>query len=176
MTSSLENKVSRLRKIKEMLSELDDMIKPLKEEAQKLEDEVMAEFSAKPSLYNVCKKKTVAMGFVGKELVRVDFGKQLERVDGGRRDDQEWLRKIEESLPGCGYVKTKYELNAQKIHGDLKADVLTDDGLRKSFGLKLGASYKVKIYRTPDDAVVKAMKEEAEKMADQIESASHNLA
>ena len=149
MTSSLENKVSRLRKIKEMLSELDDMIKPLKEEAQKLEDEVMAEFSAKPSLYNVCKKKTVAMGFVGKELVRVDFGKQLERVDGGRRDDQEWLKNIEVSLPGCGYVKTKYELNAQKIHGDLKADVLTDDGLRKSFGLKLGSTYKVKIYRSP---------------------------
>ena len=169
MTSSLENKVSRLRKIKEMLSELDDMIKPLKEEAQKLEDEVMAAFSAKPSLYNVCKKKTVAMGFVGKELVRVDFGKQLERVDGGRRDDQEWLKKIEDSLPGCGYVKTKYELNAQKIHGDLKADVLTDDGLRKSFGLKLGASYKVKIYRIPKDAEVNALKEEALELADMVE-------
>ena len=169
MTSSLENKVSRLRKIKEMLSELDDMIKPLKEEAQKLEDEVMAEFSAKPSLYNVCKKKTVAMGFVGKELVRVDFGKQLERVDGGRRDDQAWLKKIEDSLPGCGYVKTKFELNSQKILGDMKAGILTDDGILKSFGLTMGSTYKVKIYRIPKDAEVNTLKEEALELADMVE-------
>ena len=169
MKSTLENKVSRLRKITEMLGELEDVIKPLKEEATKLQDDIMAEFSRKPSLFNVCKKKMVSMGFVGKELVRVDFGKALERIDGGRKDDQKWLKQIEANLPTCGFIKTKYELNQQKILGDLKGNSITEDSLAKVFGLRLGSTYKVKIYRIPEDAAVDTLTEEALKLADTIE-------
>ena len=169
MNSTLENKVSRLRKITEMLGELEDVIKPLKEEAAKLQDDIMAEFANTPSLFNVCKRKTVSMGFVGKNLVRIDFGKSLERIDGGRKDDQEWLKGIEASLPICGFIRTKFELNQQKILGDLKGESITEDSLAKAFGLKLGTTSKVKVYRTPEDAAVDALAAEALKLADTIE-------
>ena len=168
MIRTLENMVARYRKLREMVAELEDCLKPLKEEASKLQDELFAEFSRRPSLYNVCKKKTVSMGFVGKNLVRVDYGKTIERKDGGRRDDQEWLKRLGERFPGCGFVKTKYELNLAKMLGDIKGEVITLDGLGE-MGLAMAPSFKVKVYAIPKDAELSALKEEALKLADEVD-------
>ena len=167
MTRTLENMVARYRKVREMVGELEECLKPLKEEAAKLQDEIFAEFSRKPTMYNVCRKKTVSMGFVGKNLVRVDYGKTLERIDGGRRDDQEWLKDFEKKFPGCGFVKTKYELNVAMLQGYLKGEVLTLNGLTK-MGLAQKPSYKVKVYRICKDAELNALKTEALALADEI--------
>lgn len=168
MVSTLENKVARYRKLREMVAELEDCLKPLKEEAETLQDEIFAEFSRKPSLYNVCRKKTVSMGFVGKNLVRVDFGKAFERADGGRRDDQEWLKKLVASPLGGNYVKTRYELNLQKLLGDFKSEILAAESA-KMLGLNMGTTYKLKVYRIPRDAEFSALKEEALKLADETD-------
>jgi len=168
MVRTLENMVARYRKLREMVAELEDCLKPLKEEATKLQDELFAEFSRKPSLYNVCRKKTVSMGFVGKNLVRVDYGRTIERKDGGRRDDQDWLKEFESKFPGCGFVKNKYELNLAKMLGDIKGEVLTLDGL-SSMGLRMAPSYKVKVYRIPRDMELAALKQEALKLVDEVD-------
>ena len=87
---SLEQKVSRYRKLQEMIEELSDCLAPLKAEAETLSDEIFAAFSADKSLYNVGVYKTFAVGIIARELVRIDFSDKVTRKKGNERD-QDWL-------------------------------------------------------------------------------------
>ena len=158
--ASFENKVARLRKIDEMTIELSDIVKCLKAEATQLRDEVFTECSRKPSLYNVVKHKTCALGFAGKNLFRVDFGKELTRIGGERLDNQEWLgslmTRVAKTHPG--WVKAKLELNSAMIKSEIASGVLTLDELAVEHGLQYDTSYKVKVTKLPSDAEIEAIK------------------
>jgi len=158
--ASFENNVARLRKVTEMIEELSDIVKCLKAEATQLEDSVFAECSRKPSHYNVTKAKNFAMGYAGKDLFRIDFGKALARVGGERLDNQEWLGSlmthVSEKHPG--WVKAKLELNTAMIKSEVAAGRVMLNQLALEHGLRYVDSYKVKVTKLPSDAEIEAIK------------------
>ena len=170
MKSSLENKVALYRKTAEMVEDLKSAMQPLVEEMKLLEGDIFAAFSKNQSLYNVCKKKRIAMGFVGQNLVRVDFNEALSRTDGGRRDDQEWLSKLSEiEDDNFPLVNLSYELNAAHIRALLSEGSLTVDEIERKYGLTLTPTYRLKVQKLPNATELSALKDAAMALADEIE-------
>ena len=152
---SLEQKVSRYRKLTETIDELSDCLAPLKAEAETLSDEIFAEFSANKSLYNVGVYKTFAVGFVGRELVRIDFSDKVTRKKGNERD-QNWLKGLLADNSTLPYVRMEMALDKAAIRQDL-AKQKTSEADLKPFDIVVAPSAKVKVSRVRSDAELAAL-------------------
>ena len=161
---SLEQKVSRYRKLSEMVEELSDCLAPIKAEAETLADEIFAEFSADKSLYNVGVYKTFAVGFVGRELVRIDFSERITRKKGNERD-QNWLKSLLGVSTVLPYVRMEMALDKAAIRQDLSKERVTEGDL-KPFEIVVAPSAKVKVSRVRRDAELSALIAEARKEAE----------
>ena len=84
--SSFENLISRFRKVKEMIAELSDILVSLKGEAENLQGLILVELNAAPNRYNVCTRKNLSMGLVGRNVFTVAFGETIERAKGRAQD------------------------------------------------------------------------------------------
>lgn len=162
--NTLENKIGRFRKITQMIEELKDAMAPLKQEAVLLHDELLAEFSKKPSLYNLFRRPTAAAGLIGRELFTANFGQYLDRIDGGKDNDQKWLNALSVDDEGGQYVKTQWALDKEKIQNRLRNNEIDDVTLRR-IGLHLATSGKIKVLRIKPDPDIKALTAAAEAMA-----------
>jgi hypothetical protein len=162
--NSLENMVSRYRKLQETIEELSDCLKPIKCEAKQLEDEIFAALSRDKSLYNVGVYKKFAEGIIGRNLVRVDFGAKVQRIKG-RDDDQTWLAALKNDRYFKRYVKSVYALDKAQIQIDM-ANNETNNAELNSMGVKLETSYGVKVSRVRKDAEIAALIDEARTLAE----------
>ena len=162
--NSLENMVSRYRKLQETIEELSDCLKPIKAEAKQLEDEIFAALSRDKSLYNVGIYKKFAEGIIGRNLVRVDFGAKVQRIKG-RDDDQTWLAALKNDRYFKRYVKSVNALDKAQIQIDM-ANNETNNAELNSMGVKLETSYGVKVSRVRKDAEIAALIDEARELAE----------
>ena len=167
---TLENEVAYIRKEAEHIEELTDIINTLKADYQMRVDELFAKFSKSPKLYNVCKHKKAAAGFVGNELVQFNFGEKIVRRGGKRDDDQEWLLTRRAREAGVVYVKMDYRLNKAKIKADYAAGLIGDDVL-EALDVTFEPTYNVTIRRLPNAADIDAVKEAALKLVEKAEEA-----
>ena len=167
---TLENEVAYIRKEAEHIAELTDIVNTLKADCQMRVDELFAKFSKNPRLYNVCKHKKVAAGFVGNELVQFNFGEKIVRRGGKRDDDQEWLLSHRATDAGLEYVVMGYRLNKAKIKADYAAGLIGDDTL-EALDVKFEPTYNATIRRLPGAADIDAVKEEALKLVEKAEEA-----
>ena len=170
MTNSLENKVATFRKLKEHIEGMKDCLEPMKSRLKQLMDEIFSEFSKKPSLYNILKRKNAASGFIGNELVQFNFATEVVRTDGKDPDDEKWLLAMRATSLGMQYVKIGYKLNKSKIKADYSAKLLTDDDLR-DLGVKFDATYNLTVRRLPKASEVEEVKAAAMRLADDAEEA-----
>ena len=161
---SLEQKVSRYRKLQEMIEELSDCLAPLKAEAETLSDEIFAAFSADKTLYNVGVYKTFAVGFVGRELVRIDFSDKVTRRKGNERD-QNWLKSLLGDSKALPYVRMEMALDKAAIRQDLAKNRVNEAEL-KPFDIIIAPSARVKVSRIRKDAEINALIEAARKEAE----------
>ena len=157
--NSLEQKVSRYRKLTEMIEELGDSLAPLKAEAGVLADDIFSTFSANRSLYNVGVFKTFAIGFVGRELVRIDFSEKITRAKGSERD-QEWLKSLLSEKSTLAYVRLEPTLDKASIKVDLARGTTSEADLKR-VGIVAAPSYKVKVSRVRKDAELATLIEQA---------------
>ena len=167
---TLENQVAYIRKEAEHIEELTDILNALKSDYQVRVDDLFAIFSNNPKLYNVCKHKKVASGFVGNELVQFNFGEKIVRRDGKRDDDQEWLLTRRATDAGLDYVVMGYRLNKAKIKADYAAGLIGDDVL-EALDVTFEPTYNVTIRRLPNAAEIDAVKEAALELAEKAEEA-----
>ena len=167
---TLENQVAYIRKEAEQIEELTDILNALKADYQMRVDELFAKFSNNPKLYNVCKHKKVASGFVGNELVQFNFGEKIVRRDGRRDDDQEWLLGRRATDAGLEYVVMGYRLNKAKIKADYAGGLIGDDVL-EALDVTFEPTYNVTIRKLPNAAEIDAVKEAAIELAEKAEEA-----
>ena len=167
---TLENEVAYIRKEAEHIEELTDIVNTLKADCQMRVDELFAKFSKNPKLYNVCKHKKVAAGFVGNELVQFNFGEKIVRRGGRRDDDQQWLLTRRTTEAGQSYVKLDYKLNKAKIKADYAAGLIGDDVL-EALDVTFEPTYNATIRRLPCAADIDAVKEKALKLVEKAEEA-----
>ena len=161
---SLEQMVSRYRKLSEMIEELSDCLAPIKAEAETLSDEIFAAFSADKTLYNVGVYKTFAVGFIGRELVRIDFSDKVTRRKGNERD-QNWLKSLLGDSKALPYVRMEMALDKAAIRQDLAKNRVNEAEL-KPFEIVVAPSAKVKVSRVRKDAEINALIAEARKEAE----------
>ena len=170
--SSFENLISRFRKVKEMIAELSDILVSLKGEAESMQGLILMELSAAPERYNVCTRKNLSMGLVGRNVFTVAFGSSVERIvtkPKSQDSEQEWLQDLYNSDFGEDYVGKRYLLLKDKIKADLRSGELTEKGLSK-MGLTLQPTANISVRRIPGDTELKALIEEAGTLADSIEA------
>ena len=161
---SLDQMVSRYRKLSEMIEELSDCLAPLKAEAETLSDEIFAAFSADKSLYNVGVYKTFAVGIIARELVRIDFSDKVTRKKGNERD-QDWLKSLLADSSVLPYVRMEMALDKAAIRQDLARKKVSEAFL-KPFEIVVAPSAKVKVTRVRKDAEINALIAEARKEAE----------
>ena len=170
--SSFENLISRFRKVKEMIAELGDILVSLKGEAENLQGLILADLAAKPERYNVCTRKNLSMGLVGRNVSTVAFGSSVERIvtkPKSQDNEQEWLQDLYNGDFGEDYVGKRYFLLKDKIKADLRSGELTEKALNQK-GLTLQLTANISVRRIPGDTELKALIEEAGTLADSIEA------
>ena len=162
---SFENRVSRFRKLEEMIGELKEYVNSLTAERDILQTEIVVETLHKPRLFNAFIRKTSSAGIVGRNMFTVTYSDRLCRTqDKARLDDQDWLHYN----VGSDYYSIKLELQASKIKADVKSGRLDDEKLKK-MGLSICRVGSLKVGRIPSDAELNAIREEAASIADSIE-------
>ena len=161
---SLEQMVSRYRKLSEMIEELSDCLAPIKAEAETLSDEIFAAFSADRTLYNVGVYKKFAVGILGREMVRIDFSDRVTRKKG-RDTDQNWLKSLLADPKSLSYVRIEMALDKAAIRQDIDKKRITEDEL-KTFEIVVAPSAKVKVSRIRSDAELNALAAQARNEAE----------
>ena len=161
---SLDQTVSRYRKLQEMIEELSDCLAPLKAEAETLSDEIFAAFSADKTLYNVGVYKTFAVGIIARELVRIDFSDKVTRRKGNERD-QNWLKSLLGDSKALSYVRMEMALDKAAIRQDLAKNRVNEAEL-KPFEIVVAPSARVKVARVRKDAEINALIEAARNEAE----------
>ena len=169
--TQLENKVSRYRKVTEMIYELNEIVESLKAEKTQLGDELMAGF--KKSDFNVCQYKTLSVGLVGRNLFNVSFSQRIDRKSGKRLDDQTWLAKIHGDTGPLGieFVGANLVLQKDAIKAAWRQ---TPDAVEKwmdAYDLTFRKTMSLNVRRIPSDTELSAIRAEAEKMVGEYEAA-----
>ena len=167
--SRFENLISRFRKVKEMIAELSDILVSLKGEAENLQGLILGDLAAAPKRYNVCKRKNLSMGLVGRNVFTVAFGETIERAKGRLQDEQEWLEELYHGVTTEQYIGRRYFILKDKIKADLRSGELKTGDLKR-MGLNLEPTANISVRRIPGDMELKALIEEAGTLADSIEA------
>ena len=168
----LENKLSRIRKLDEMIDELSDALATLKGERDSLTNELTPALIADKSVFNVFKHKNLSAGLIGRNYFAVSFPTALARKGGRRMDDQEWLKDFcwatRNGYEGKPYIREKYELDKAKITADYRSGEIDDDFMA-AYGLEWQKTAKLSVLKCRTDAEVKDLIAEAERMAEVVE-------
>ena len=170
--TQLENRLSRIRKLSEMLDDIGEAMLTLKGERDMLTAQLTSELIADKDVFNVFRHKNLSAGLIGRNYFAVSFPTALARKGGKRMDDQDWLHRLGcrewQSGSGVPYVRTKYELDKAKLTADYKSGVIDDDFL-EAFELRFEKAAKLSVLKCRADAEVKELIAEAQREADAID-------
>ena len=169
--TQLENNLSRVRKLNEMINELGDAITTLKGERDALADVVMSALLNDKSVFNVYKHKNLSAGLIGRNYFAVAFSSALVRKGDKRMDDQSWLLDFfteRGGFDGAPYIREKRELNKQKITADYRSGEINDDFLTV-YGLDWKRTANLSVLKVRTDAELSDLIKAAQAAADVVE-------
>lgn len=163
--TAFENKVTRHRKVSEILAVMREQVSALTHEQGDLEADIISDLAEHPELFDVATQKNLSMGRVGNTLFTVAYGKRIERKNGKSTEDQEWLASLNASELSH-VVNTKYSLNKELIRAEVKADLISTS-LLKEWGIVFGATAKLNTKRIMSDAELNDLIEASKELAEE---------